>query len=602
VYRFIITALLVSFIPAQPAHAASIPPEMLVITPAKLAEEEGLTTRMVTVIRRDEIERVGADFLDDLLRRIGALQVLREGGPGGNSRLMVRGMDPVHSVILIDGVRAQSTFDGYLDLSGISVHDIERIEISRGAHSVAYGSQAIGGVVNIITRKGGGSFSVDLAYGEGPNGTKSPSVTVSGGKSFLYRMSASAPESEGISSVKGGAEADGYEATTYSGNLAMPMGKGGSLEVIARRDRMDLSLDRDPSLPLADDPVYMQERDRKLVMTRFIYSTSANIMQTLTASEWEETLLRRDSAMYNSATSRVRSAGYQVDVYEAEGGIGIVGLDHREETAELYNGATGSLSNTVSISTGYLNLKTVDGTHTFLYGIRQTEHEILGDYTTYSISALQQDEGSALKYRAGYATGLRLPTAFELEIGGGAALRPELSKSWEMGFEKGFGNGRTFGLLYFDQELRDLIEKDGFTGLPVNRGEASVNGVECRIDSRAPGALSWSLAYTWLETEDADTLEPLPLRPEDRVDLRVAYAGGIVALQVDYAYVGKRPGLIAGTVLESYDMLNVGASIGLGKTFSLFGRVDNALDEEYEDMSGYSAPGREYYAGLRGKF
>jgi vitamin B12 transporter len=613
-HKTITAALLLTMMLAAPAFAEKISPDNIVVTPARLQEAEGSATSPVTVIRRAGIERMGLAFLDDLLRRIGVVQVIRDGAGGAGSRLLVRGTDPAHSLILIDGVRV---LDGWLDLSGITLEDVERIEISRGTHSVSYGSQAIGGVVNIITRKGGGKFNIDLSYAQGANETKYPSVTVSGGKKYRYRLSASAPESEGTSSIAGGTEPDGYEARSYSGHLAMPLGKGGVFEVSGRRGLMEASLDRDPAFinsVLADDPDLTGERRRELLMTKYTYSETGAVVHMLTVSEWEEKFTMDDptyaimNAAGNSyrseALTSVRAYDYQANIYEEEGGVGIIGLERREETASRFinSGAAGGFMNTVALNAAYMNLKMEDGPYTFVFGARRTEHEASGDHATYRVSALQQDEGSTLSYRGAYSTGLRLPTALELELSGGAPLRPELGRSWEAGFEKHFGKGSTLGLVYFDQELTDLLERDPATGVPANRGSARIKGVEVKIAGQSQGKFGWSLTYTWLEAEDPLTSKPLPLRPEDRVDLSLGYGGGSLALQADYSYVGRRPGEQPGTELGSYGLLNLGGSYRIGKTFTVFGRVDNALDEEYRDRAGYSAPMREYHAGLRAKF
>ena len=152
-----IAALAALLASASITMAEEMKPDEQVVTPAGIAENENSAAGPVTVIRRDEIERSGLIFLDDLLRGIGVVQVLRDGGGGAPSRLFVRGAGPGESVVLIDGVRVSSAIDGYLDTSGITLDDVERIEIARGAYSVTYGSQAVGGVVNIITRKGGGN-------------------------------------------------------------------------------------------------------------------------------------------------------------------------------------------------------------------------------------------------------------------------------------------------------------------------------------------------------------------------------------------------------------------------------------------------------------
>ncbi|MBI4684247.1 MAG: TonB-dependent receptor [Nitrospirae bacterium] len=164
--------------------------EEVIVTAAKIEEAVEETTSDVIVVRGEDIKKMNVEFVTDVFRKIPEINLVQNGGSGGNAGVFLRGADTKHSLVMIDGVKVKSTTTGSFDFSGINVDDIERIEIVKGSQSTLYGSEAMAGVINIITKKGEGKPKIDASLETGSYGTYKPSVSISGGSKKLeaYRF------------------------------------------------------------------------------------------------------------------------------------------------------------------------------------------------------------------------------------------------------------------------------------------------------------------------------------------------------------------------------------------------------------------------------
>ncbi len=618
---FIAAGLLLTFTCPAQAKKPKIDPERAVVTSTRLMEQEGMTTSYMTVIRSDEIERMGVTTLEDLLLSVGVVSVIRQGGHGAPASLQIRGAEPGQSIILLDGIRINSAVTGELDISDIMLYDVERIEIARGPHTISYGSGAEAGVVNIITKKGGGETSLSLNYSYASNATHEPGISLTGGKKYHYRLSAAYAESDGISHMRGDdLEDDAYELTSYSGYLAIPLGKNGAIEFIGSRTDGTKSLDILPpgSIDILDDPDLTQERQREMYLSRLAYMSKNSIMHTVTVSQWTQNSLTLDPTyeLYDygldsystvdhsrQENTTVQVAEYQADTYDGQRGVAVIGISQRTEILDsLITNDTVSDEFTEQLDTAsaFMNIKMEDGPMLLVFGARQMSNNEYGDFTTYRISALQ-NEGGDLFYLAAYATGVRLPSVGQFHITNGIGLEAETSKSWEFGFTSQYSRNTALEVTYFDQEIYMPIVTNSI-GIPVNGNELEINGVEAALTHRSSDALSFMLSYTWIDATDKITDKPLEMRAEDRIDCRIGYGGRGFSLQLDYTYMGARYDPQIAKDLAPYNIVHLGGQYKFGNTFSIYGRVGNVLDEGYTDLGGFDAPLREYRLGLKAVF
>lgn len=192
----------------------------VVVSATKIEEAIEETTSDVIVIKGEDIKNKNVEFIPDILRNIPELNLVQSGGAGKLATVILRGGSANHTMVMIDGVKVKSTTTGSFDFSGINIDDIERIEIVKGPQSTLYGSEAMAGVINIITKKGKGKPKIETSFEGGSFGTYKPSVTVSGGdKKTDYRITGTYFYTDGISAAKQGTERDGYKNAALSGKL-----------------------------------------------------------------------------------------------------------------------------------------------------------------------------------------------------------------------------------------------------------------------------------------------------------------------------------------------------------------------------------------------
>lgn len=617
-------ALIIIIIMAAPAYGArKIQPDELVVTPSKLEQAQWQSGSPMVVIRRDEIVRSGVEFLADLLKRIPELEVVQEGGPGGRTLVHIRGVNPAHVLVMMDRARVNNPATGAFDIGSVRVDDIQRIEIVKGAQSALYDPAAVGGVINIITRKGGGKFNLALGYEGGSDNTSMPFASISGGRKYIYWLGASRYGTDGISAAIDGPEADANDNTSYSGSFMMPIGRSGLLEANAWYSNDKTNLDSlvpdeaaSDTLVVIDDPDSWMERERLVYSLKGRFIVDSHLEQVLFFSESREQLRRKDPtspALYNSTTGTVttspldeesetitRLAEYQSNFFESDGGIAVFGLVHREDSIEA-DPAYGYMVNTVDNNAAYINLQWFDGLYMFTAGARYNKQDDLEAQNTYRLAVFQDDEG--IRYRASYATGYRLPTPQELyyPATGNPDLLPELSQGWEVGFEKDTSKDAIFAMTYFHQDVENLIEWGPSTPA-LNIEEAKLQGVEVHISKRPHRGLGYLLAYSWLDARNLSTGMPLSTRPKHKAQVNLEMIGRSGSLLLAYTYVGERYDDLKVRELGDYGVLNLSATYSLGKSFELFGRADNILREEYEEATGYSTAGRRYFGGLRAEF
>jgi len=576
----------------------------MVVTASRVPEPEKETTSAVIVIRRDDIKRMNVQFVPDVLRQVADINLFQSGGVGRAATVMLRGGSPNQVLVMIDGVKVKSTTTGQFDFAGITVDDIERIEIVKGPQSTIYGSEAMAGVINIITRKGAPGARAEISYESGANSTTHPSFTLSGGMgSYDYRVTGSYLDTEGISAAKGGAERDGYRNTTVSGKFGMAATRNLNIEVSGkyREDRADL--DFGTSSP--DDPNYVQEG------RHYVFSTKGTLLlwdkweQVLTLSTVREDLTYSDPdpdpfSFYNAEIeSRTDTADWQHNFYLANGYSITLGAEHRREKGDIKDSFDEQIDNTAV----YFNTRRKSDNLTMTLGVRQDMHETFGDRLTWR-AGLTEEAGGGMRFRASYGTGFRAPTLNELFYpgSGNPDLKPEESESWELGVEQDYSENLTLSVTYFEQNYHDLIEwveTAPWTWQPENVSRAKVKGVEAGATYRLSSAFTLRAAYANLDTEDRTDGGRLPRRPKDKVNVGADYSGGRLSLHADYSYVGKRydPGVSRN--LAPYNLVNLSGDLGLTKYISLFARVENLLNEDYEEVGGYGTPGASLYGGAK---
>ncbi|MBE0426074.1 MAG: TonB-dependent receptor [Nitrospirae bacterium] len=587
------------------AEEKAISLEEIVVTAAKMEEAIEETTSNVIVIKNDYIKKMNVNFITDVLRKIPELNLVQNGGPGGNATLLLRGAGSSQTLILIDGIKVNSTNTGSFDFSGITVDDIERIELVKGPQSTVYGSEAMAGVINIITKKGTGKPKTNVSLESGSFGTYKSSMTFSGGvREYDYRATASYFSTDGISSAKGGTERDGYRNANFSGKFGIKPAEKFELEFSGRhyygRSEFD---DFDFFKKQAVDAInYVQHLHHYSLSGKGKLFISDTWEQILTASIVRDSLKGRDpDTIFNNydIISQMETIDWQHNFYLINSYTLTVGAEYRNEKGENEGNFDRSLINKAV----YVNniLKFLQEQVFLNAGLRYDDHETFGNKTTYRIGAAYNIRRHALRIKSSYATGFRAPKFNELffPFYGNPRLRPEECTSWEISMEKDVFKNMSVYLTYFDQRYKNLIQTDPFTFSAANISRAKVKGIEANTILKMTDEVTIKAGYMRLDTKDEATGQNLPFRPKDKFNLSAELSKKDISAIVNYTFVSKRLDSLVKRNLSSYSIVNVAGNYRTSKWMTLFMRIDNLLDEDYEEIGSYGTPGFSVFGGVR---
>ena len=412
--------------------------EEVVITATKTEESVEETTSSVTIIKKEEIEKMNVAFVPEVLRTVPDLIVRQNGGPGTQITVFLRGANPSHTLVMIDGVKVNSPSTGTFDFAGISADNIERIEIVKGPQSTMYGSEAMAGVINIITRKGDGTSRVEFSVEGGSFGTFKPSMTVLGGSKYIdYRLTGTYFYSDGFSSAKSGDERDGYKNASVSGKVGIKPSDIFDVELTGSHsyDRIELD-DINLSGRAVDNLNFVQHGYHDLLSAKTRLYLFNIWEQVLTTSLFDETLRFRDPnplTSFNNADIKTstETVDWQNNLYLSNYYTLTAGVEYRLEEGEN----KGMFDRTIEDKAVYLNniLKLFNESLVLNAGLRHDDYETFGGKTTYRVGAVYAFKGADLRIKGSYGTGFRAPSFNELFWpadplyggGGNPDLKPE---------------------------------------------------------------------------------------------------------------------------------------------------------------------------------
>ena len=615
-----------------PAHAqAPIALEGVVITADRGSESAEKVGSAVTVITREQIEASRAENVAELLETVPGLNVNQSGGVGGTANVYIRGADPDHTQVLIDGIRVNdpAQASGEFDFSLFALGNVERIEVLRGPQSGLYGSDAIGGVVNIITRKGEGPLQGTVETEAGSYSTHAERIAVSGSKDGVAVSAAvSNFRTSGFSRSTLGTEDDATEKQSANLRMDMDFTPNAGITVVLGRYRVDAETDTSPQ---------RGENDK----AEKILSIAA---VTGRVDLWEG-LVRNQVTLFANKTERnffeddvsVRSGLQpQTDLFdgdrvgiEAQSDITVRAVDRltlgarteRETAEQITETLTGrslafSGEERTSAAFGLYQFNPIE-TLTLTAAGRAEDFGSAGIEDTYRFTGALRIPRTQTKLRASYGTGAKAPTltqrfASTSFVIGNPNLSVETSKGLDVGADQKLLDGKlTVSATYFKNDITDLIifvDDDGVAvgdpGTFENIASAKTQGVELAATILPTTWLTIDLAYTYLDAIDAETGAPLQRRPEHTASARVTLRPTDKArLAASVLYVGERfNGANRTDLLDDYIRVDLTGSYALLDNADAFIRVENLTDEHYEEIKDFGVAGRSAYAGLRARF
>jgi len=589
--------------PSQPLRADTV------VTPTRTETLLSEVGSSVTVITEAEIKESGQTQVHDVLRNVPGLDVVQQGAPGGLTSVFMRGANSQQTKVLIDGIPANdpSSAGRAFDFSLLTVDNIERIEVLRGPQSTLYGSDAIGGVINIITKRGQGPLEVRAGVMGGQFGTHRETLSASGGNDFYYySFGTSYLQSDGFSAADvrfGNIEDDGLRHGTFSGRYGLTPSEYFDLDYVFRYTDIDAEVDDAGFIGPPTDNFLRETRSEAFF----------NRIQAR-ASTLEGTLDHRFGFNYTNYDRRDTDPGlfgiprflghtrlfdYQANLLLLENNTFTVGADYLDEGAR--DTFTPTRSQTMASIYFQDQIALADQWFTTV-GCRWDEHSEAGPASTYRVTTLYRLPSTQTAFHGTIGTGFRAPALAEVAFGPPGGLRPERSKGWDVGIEQPIGERFLVDATYFRNDFTDLIQFDFATFTLANIGSAFSSGVELTGLYQLNACTSLSANYVYNYTYDRDTGLELRRRPRDKASLKInrSLFCGRADVSASVLYFGRRLDSSDGSIyLDDYFLMNVAGSYNLNEHWQLFARVDNVLDQDYEEVWGYGTPGISFYGGAR---
>lgn len=586
----------------------------------------------VTVIDEAQIERSQAVVLADLLATTPGIMFSRNGGPGTLTSLRIRGAESDQTLVLIDGVQINdpSSPGGGFDFSNLLVGDIARVEILRGPQSTLYGSQAIGGVINIVTREAEGRTSGKLQAEYGSRSTSQYKAGVGGQYDGLtFRVGGARYETDGVSAFAPGTETDPFTNTTFAGRLGYAFSPDFSVDFRAHYVDGQSNYDGFPA-PLyvfADEGDYTNSRQLIAyggVNFNFFDGRLKNRVAYQSTDVDRGTYLRTTTGTLGTGAyeGKNRRWEYQGNLAIVEGYQAVFGFQDEEQEMNTDSAPPHA---EVGQKSYYLQLQgeVVKGL-TLTGGVRSDDHDTFGSHTTTQLAAAWSLP-SATVLRASWGEGFKAPTLYQLYSDyRNPDLQPEESEGWDAGVEQGLLDRRiVLSATYFERNSTNLISyascPSPITGTPcaipghsafgyyMNTARARVTGLELQGTFKPVDALEINANYTNMSANDRTPGSPtfnqrLLRRPDTTANLELAYTWPL-KLQTSVAARYTSSQIDSGRRrLDSYTLVDLRASYPITDRVEITGRVENLFDEEYQTVYQYGSMRRAWYAGVSLKF
>lgn len=588
---------------AQNLHAPSM--RETVVTATRSEQPLSDLVADVSVVDHDTIESSGATGLVDVLARLPGVQITRNGGVGSNANVFLRGAEGRFTAVYIDGVRVDSQASGGASWEQIPLSHIDRIEVLRGPAAAVYGSDAIGGVVQLFTRKGEGDFAPYVGVGIGTHNTRKIEAGMSGtagvNGAFDYALGLARAQSDGYD-IKSGAghntDKDDYRATSGNARVGFKVNAQHRLDATLLGQSMQSGYDV--------SPVPVDDRNKSRLRTAGL----------TWAAQWTDAYTMRLSVTDSLSRYETEPSPYLTETQlrgylwqnEFRWGAHLftAALERREDT--LNNPALDEWSKTIdkgrsqnALALGYGYHA---GAHSLQLNLRHDEDSEFGGKNTGS-AAYGYEFAPHWRATASAGTAFRAPTLYQrFSEYGDASLQPESSRNIEIGLRYAQGSS-SFSATAYRNRVTNLIAFAGggqcgaAFGCYVNTARAQYKGITL-AGSHKLGSVQVRGSVDFQNPRDIGTDKLLARRAKRYATLgaEVPVAGWTLGAELQTA--GQRFDDAKNTKpLGGYGLVNLSASKRIARSFTLLARVDNLADKAYEVARTYVPPGRALYIGLK---
>jgi vitamin B12 transporter len=595
----------------------------LVVSPTGIVMPSDQTASSITVITAKDLETQQRHTIPDALSTVPGLNVVQTGGPGGQTSVFTRGTNSNHTKVLIDGIDVSdpSNPNGSFDFAHLLTSDIQQIEVLRGPQSGLYGSDAIGGVISIITRKGEGPPRVTASVETGSFGTFNQTAGLSGSQeninytlNIAHLRATDVPVTP-LELLPPGRQANGnsYDNLTSSTKLGADINEFWSINSVSRYTEATLHFTGDsgfPSTPNAEQSTHeiRQLFTRGETVLALFDGRIKNYFGVNYSNNWSSDIAPGDPAATITTGERVKF-DWRAVTQLAAGNDLIVGLEQQTETLD-----TTGLSAQNGNKAAFVELQNQIANRFFLVtSLRDDFNDSFGEHATYRIAPAVILPVTETKLKVSYGTGFKAPTLSQLfqsfpdfNFFANPALKPEESTGYDAGFEQPLFNERVrFGSTYFHNDITNLIMiNDTFTS-NTNIGQATTEGTENFVSVAITDRVRVRADYTFTRAIDAGTGFELLRRPKEKWSTNVAWNPidpltlSATVLHTGSFIDGNRDFSVPRLLAPAYTVVNLAADYKINDQVKIFGRIDNLFNLHYQNPTGFLQPGFGIFGGVR---
>ena len=609
---------------AQPPDAATSL-DAVVVTANRLPTALNEVASSTTLVTADDIARKQEPTLPDVLKDVPGLNVVQSGGPGGQASVFMRGTNSNHVKVLVDGIDVgdPSSPNGAFDFGQVLTPDIARVEVLRGPQSGLYGSDAIGGVISVITKTGEGPPHITAGLEGGSFETFNQNGGVSGATGGFHYAADVAHFHSGATPVTPLDELapgeqridDRYDNISASTKLGYDVTGDFDLGLVARYANTQLLFTGDNFATGFPDATHSETDTRQYAArgTAHLSSFGGRFDQSLGVaySSMATTEASPDNPTSYFSGDRVK-VDWQGQVKLAAGETLVLGAEHERDGVSL------PISASTTIDSGYAELASSPARNlNATLAVRYDANSGFGGQVTWRFAPTYLVEATGTRLKASVGTGFKAPTLSErfqdfpaFGFFGNPDLKPETSTGYDAGFEQVLLRDRRlqFGATWFHNAIRNLIDDNASFTSFTNVGRAHTQGVESFVALRPTEAVTFRLDYTYTEAEDDVLNEELLRRPRDKWNFDARWqATKQLSLDLNLLSVGSwidgnRQFTISRLTAPGYTTVDLAAGYDVTAQVTVYGRITNLADARYEDPTGFLRPSRGVFAGVRARF
>ena len=557
----------------------------IIVTATRTAQTVDDSLASVTVITEQQIAQQQVNDLRELLTSISGIDMTNNGGMGKATSIFMRGTSSSHVLVMIDGIKVGSATNGNIAFQHIPVNQIERIEIVRGPRSSLYGSEAVGGVIQIFTKKGKAQQQTYAEVGYGSYATNTFAAGISGkSEKTSYAFNATHLSNEGFDAKDDSeTDLDGYKNSSLSLNLSHELSKTSALALNLLHASGETEYDG-----FYNSTNFLQQA----AGLQYTLAASQNWDVKLNASQSLDEADNFSNAVFKSKFNTTRDTfSWQNDINLSDNQLLTVGVDYQNDTVDSTTEYDESSRNNTA---GFIQHQWFGEKNDLQISARRDDNQAFGAYSTGGIS-WGHEFANKLRLISSYGSAFKAPTFNQLYYPsyGNSKLKPEESKSYEMELRKTSDWGK-WSVSAYQTNITNLI-----SGNPVsNVDKAQIRGLELRLNTVIAG-YNTQLEVAAIDPRDEVTNKILQRRTQRTAKLNIDKEYGKWASGMSIVTQGKRYDDKANEkLLKGYTTFNLRTRYAFTKSFSIKGKIENLFDDEYETAKDYNSPGRSVFVTL----